>query len=181
MKVRFKSEQGSTSILVIILTVVLIILGLTILTTSLSNSRLAAKKQIWLSEYYQLEGLVADELADIDAILQQGKEEAVNSMSQDRKALFSDELLAKGLDVTSIGEDSFISFEVYEEDKEVPKAIRVELKVILPENSVSDDLFLKERNYKVVKYIEQQEFFEFTDQPLFDHIPELEIFSDDES
>lgn len=48
-------KKGATSILVIVLMVVLIVLGLAILTTSLSGVRLAQKKQNWLQSYYGLE------------------------------------------------------------------------------------------------------------------------------
>lgn len=48
-------RKGATSILVIVLMVVLIVLGLAILTTSLSGVRLAQKKQNWLQSYYGLE------------------------------------------------------------------------------------------------------------------------------
>ncbi len=48
-------KRGATSILVIIMMVVLLVLGLAILTTSLSGVRLAQKKQDWLQSYYKLE------------------------------------------------------------------------------------------------------------------------------
>lgn len=48
-------QSGATSILVIVMMVVLIVLGLAILTTSLSGVRLAQKKQSWLISYYTLE------------------------------------------------------------------------------------------------------------------------------
>ncbi len=42
-----RSERGSTSILVVIFMIVLMIFGLSILTTSISNTRLAEKKNVY--------------------------------------------------------------------------------------------------------------------------------------
>lgn len=64
-----RQNNGSSSILVIILLVVLLVFGVAVLTTALSNQRLAQKKQQWVMEYYQLEGNLMEELASYDRIL----------------------------------------------------------------------------------------------------------------
>ncbi|PKM57833.1 MAG: hypothetical protein CVU98_03935 [Firmicutes bacterium HGW-Firmicutes-3] len=79
----YKRQEGSSSILVIILMVVMMVFGLAVLTTSLSNKRLAEKKQDWLHDYYNLEGLVEEKIGEIDQILLSAQEDAVNHMKED--------------------------------------------------------------------------------------------------
>ncbi|PKM68025.1 MAG: hypothetical protein CVU95_05095 [Firmicutes bacterium HGW-Firmicutes-2] len=79
----YKHQEGSSSILVIILMVVMMVFGLAVLTTSLSNKRLAEKKQDWLHDYYNLEGLVEEKIGEIDQILLIVQEDAVNYMTED--------------------------------------------------------------------------------------------------
>lgn len=64
-----EDEKGSSSILVIIMMVVLMVFGLAVLTTSLSNLRLSEKKRDWLQDYYNLEIEVDKKIATIDALL----------------------------------------------------------------------------------------------------------------
>ena len=80
---QFKKENGASSILVIIMMVVLMVFGLAVLTTSLSNIRLGERKQAWLSEYYELEAVAAKELASIDALLIRAEVVAKNYMLTD--------------------------------------------------------------------------------------------------
>ncbi|MDF1617790.1 hypothetical protein [Petrocella sp. FN5] len=77
----YKRQEGSSSILVIILMVVMMVFGLAVLTTSLSNKRLAEKKQDWLHDYYDLEGLVEEKIGKIDQILLGVEEEAIDYIS----------------------------------------------------------------------------------------------------
>lgn len=63
------NQRGSTSVLVIIMMIVLLVFGLAILTTSLSNVRLADKKINWLKDYYLLEADAAQALAELDQLL----------------------------------------------------------------------------------------------------------------
>lgn len=72
-------KRGATSILVIIMMVVLLVLGLAILTTSLSGVRLAQKKQDWLQSYYKLEEQGAYAQASLDLLLAPVIEQAVDS------------------------------------------------------------------------------------------------------
>lgn len=80
MKIKnlIRSENGSSSILVIILMVVMMVFGLAVLTTSLSNLRLAEKKQAWETDYYTLEGAVMEEIATIDQLLLKAEAEALS-------------------------------------------------------------------------------------------------------
>lgn len=75
-----RDEQGSSSILVIILMVVLMVFGLAVLTTSLSNLRLAEKKRDWLQGYYDVEAHVETRLALIDQLLLEAEAAAMNYM-----------------------------------------------------------------------------------------------------
>ena len=68
-RLSLRDNKGASSIMVIIMMVVLLVFGLAILTTSLSNQRLAQRKQNWLSEYYGLEGKAQEEIALFDGIL----------------------------------------------------------------------------------------------------------------
>ncbi len=83
----YKHQEGSSSILVIILMVVMMVFGLAVLTTSLSNQRLAEKKQAWLHDYYNLEGLVEEKIGEIDHILLSVQDEAMNYMMGDPYSL----------------------------------------------------------------------------------------------
>ena len=71
-----KDTRGASSILVIIMMVVLLVFGLAVLTTSLSNVRLSERKRAWLTEYYALEGAAVTEIAQIDGLLLQAEASA---------------------------------------------------------------------------------------------------------
>ena len=75
-KTILKDTRGASSILVIIMMVVLLVFGLAVLTTSLSNVRLGERKRAWLSEYYALEGFSESELSKIDGLLLQAESSA---------------------------------------------------------------------------------------------------------
>lgn len=64
-----EGSKGASSILVILMMVVLLVFGLAVLTTSLSNVRLGERKRAWLTEYYELEGASETEIAGVDALL----------------------------------------------------------------------------------------------------------------
>lgn len=80
MRYLIKNEDGSSSILVIILMVVLMVFGLAVLTTSLSNLRLSEKKRSWLADYYKVEGLAEKEIALIDHLLSESEDKALKVM-----------------------------------------------------------------------------------------------------
>lgn len=77
-KIHYSSDRGASSILVIIMMVVLLVFGLAVLTTSLSNMRLGERKKTWLSEYYTLEGLAAETIASYDRLLLEAEAETIN-------------------------------------------------------------------------------------------------------
>ena len=90
---QINNDRGSSSILVIILMVVLMIFGISILTTSLSNMRLSEKKKSWISEYYQLEALSEERIARIDSMLIKANNNArqnMHSSSNDLTKVLSD-------------------------------------------------------------------------------------------
>lgn len=76
-KLSLKHEQGASSILVIIMMVVLLVFGLAVLTTSLSNVRLGDRKKAWLYDHYDLEGYAMAEIAKYDQVLAQAQGEAI--------------------------------------------------------------------------------------------------------
>ncbi len=71
-----KDTRGASSILVIVMMVVLLVFGLAVLTTSLSNVRLGERKRAWLTEYYALEGVSESEMSKIDGLLLQAEASA---------------------------------------------------------------------------------------------------------
>lgn len=82
-QLHYKHEEGSSSILVILLMVVMMVFGLAVLTTSLSNMRLAEKKQDWLHDYYRLEGLVEKKIGELDQILLGVEEASIDYLIND--------------------------------------------------------------------------------------------------
>lgn len=167
MRQILKSERGSTSILVVIFMIVLMVFGLSILTTSLSNTRLAEKKRQWLTEYYALEGEVSKEMALIDQQIDRIKEEtldALNQTDQDLRTLYSEklktELSQKGYGVENgENEEVTVFFDVSEERKDIPKHIYVELMLPLPATNGDTKQFIQTPNFKVVAHTEWQEPF----------------------
>lgn len=78
-----KNEKGSSSILVIILMVVLMVFGLAVLTTSLSNMRLSQKKHAWLNDYYLTEAKAETSIATIDHLLLSTEAEALAYITEE--------------------------------------------------------------------------------------------------
>lgn len=75
-KTILKDTSGASAILVIVMMVVLLVFGLAVLTTSLSNVRLGERKRAWLNEYYVLEGVSELETSKIDGLLLQAEASA---------------------------------------------------------------------------------------------------------
>lgn len=150
------NKRGATSVLIIMLMVVLMVFGLTILTTALSNKTLSEKKQTWLMDYYLLEGKAAEKLAEIDLLLQRLKEDAVTNESNDRLTTYQSS-------IENLMEDGYISFTVFEEGQDYNKSIRVDLQVILNKNDISDLEFIESSNYEIIRYIQEQELFDYED------------------
>ncbi len=71
--INFKNEKGASSVLVIIMMVVLLVFGLAVLTTSLSNVRLSDRKKAWLEDYYTLEADVETTIANYDGLLKEAE------------------------------------------------------------------------------------------------------------
>ncbi|HAS73252.1 MAG TPA: hypothetical protein DCS67_03815 [Clostridiales bacterium UBA8960] len=61
----------------------MMVFGLAVLTTSLSNIRLAEKKQDWLHDYYNLEGLVEEKIGKLDQILLDVQEASIDYLIND--------------------------------------------------------------------------------------------------
>ncbi len=77
----YKNQRGASSILVIILMVVLLVFGLAVLTTTLSNVRLGESKRAWLQDYYTLEALGEEQIAFYDTLLLEAALEARDRVS----------------------------------------------------------------------------------------------------
>lgn len=143
-------NKGATSVLIILLMVVLMVFGLTILTTTLSNKSLSEKKQVWLDDYYALEGHVALELAAIDQKLDDLKSQAKTS-GQSIENLYKEHL-----DLISDQDGYKIVLEVASDTEDYKKYITVELELIM-------DASLDETNYRIIGYSETQDLFEYED------------------
>lgn len=136
--------------------VVLMVFGLTILTTTLSNQTLSEKKQQWLVDYYELEGNVAEKLADVDLHLQTVKEETLGLKPINRKETYESLL-------DDLVQDGYVTFLVSEKGQDYNKSIDVELEILFPDNSISDAEFLEAVNYHIVRYAQEQELFDYDD------------------
>jgi hypothetical protein len=132
------------------------VFGLTILTTTLSNQTLSEKKQAWLVDYYLLEARVAEKLAEIDAMLMNAKEEAVTLSGENRNFMFLES-------IDGLTDDGTIFFTVSETDQDYNKHIEVELEIILPELTASREAFLSTSNYRIIRYSQVQDLFDYED------------------
>ena len=154
------NNQGATSVLIILLLVVLMIFGLTILTTTLSNESLSNKKNEWLSDYYKLESKVAVNLADIDLKIQEIKEEVITNENK-KEVLIS---RFKELEEVVVENNSYyFLLEVSENSGEYNKYISIKAELIIPDDGLSDSEYLALENYRIIKYSESQELFEYKD------------------
>lgn len=153
-----KNNKGSTSILIIMLMVVLMIFGLTILTTTLSNENLSLKKQSWLVSYYELEVLAADQLAAIDQkteLIKAGLDEHYDTPAEYKK-----ELVEKFDGVVESNGHYYKDIVVSETSGEYLKHIYIRIEWIIPELGVS---FVTNRNFDVLEYVQVQDYFEYDD------------------
>jgi sulfur relay (sulfurtransferase) DsrC/TusE family protein len=143
-------NKGATSVLIILLMVVLMVFGLTILTTTLSNKSLSEKKQVWLKDYYQLEADVALKLAEVDKQLDELKQEAKLGN------LDLVEVYQEKLEIQEYNNRYYMNFDISEQSGDYLKHIMVELQLIINKN-------IDAKNYKIVKYSETQDLFEYED------------------
>lgn len=143
-----RNKKGATSVLIILLMVVLMVFGLTILTTTLSNKNLSEKKQVWLNDYYQLESDVALSLAEIDFKMAEMK--ASVSTNDALEILYNEQYTLYEFDG-----DYYYDFEVSDESGEYSKYIYVSLLLNMDLDS--------KKNYDIVEYSETQDLFEYED------------------
>lgn len=141
------NNKGATSVLIILLMVVLMVFGLTILTTTLSNQSLSEKKQLWLTEYYDLESDVAVELATIDQRLTDIKKE------YDEEVLL--DAYRESFELLEVEEKYYYHFRVSEDKDDNLKHIDVMLELYLDKQS--------NKNYDIIEYSETQDLFEYED------------------
>jgi flagellar basal body-associated protein FliL len=143
------NKKGSTSVLIILLMVVLMVFGLTILTTTLSNKSLSEKKRAWVKDYYDLETQVAVQLADLDKEMMSLKEKAA------KEEIKLVNLYMNIMSLETIDDEYYTEFIVSEEKGDYLKHIAVKLQL---------NMDLKSHvNYKIVKYSETQDLFEYED------------------
>jgi len=177
-----RSERGSTSILVVIFMIVLMIFGLSILTTSISNTRLAEKKRVWLSEYYLLEGYTARELAMLDNIITKNKNETVTDLEnslidEDARSQVYIKKIIEDLEnqgywvsllESELEKELVVYLEIKENDSEIPKHLSLDLKLIIPDDLLSDDDFLNNANFEIAGHTEWQKPFDFEESIKFE-------------
>lgn len=151
-----KNRNGSTSVLIIMLMVVLMVFGLAVLTTTLSNEKLSLKKQNWLKEYYSLESNVALQLAELDEKLQNVKEKSISG----NRHTYS-ELLLREID--GLDDNLLLELDVTEAEGDYLKHIVVSVQIIIPEENLSDSEYFNNQNFEIVKYNETQDLFIYED------------------
>ncbi len=133
MTKQINKQKGTSSALIVIMMVVLIVFGLAIFTTSLSNLRLANKKHDWIKNYYSLEEKTMTTIAKIDnAVNKQAsdtlsKQKILNLLSEIPR-LENSELTVKKGNKQAI---YHISFNSSDDGVERKKNIAVELIVNL--------------------------------------------------
>ncbi|PID79688.1 MAG: hypothetical protein CSB19_01955 [Clostridiales bacterium] len=157
-------ERGSSSVLIVVMMVVLIVFGLAIFSTAMSNMRLADKKIAWKNEYYQLEGKSNRVIGDVIAIV-----EDVNHKKIDRKSGFTkiEQLLAESCSKyeTTLGEDGLpaaIALNVTNDAGDKNIAIVLSLS----QSQETNDLTIR-----IIEFKEWQEHFEFDDASPFSKRP----------
>lgn len=159
-----KNKDGSTSVLIIMFMVVLMMFGIAILSTTLSNQKLSEKKQEWVNDYYNLESKVALELAIVDHEIQSIKEAVALQAGdvQERTELFKNQL--REMDSIIVEDGRYLlDFSVDAEYGEYSKYIDVRLEFALPNEEIDQETFLMEKNYTIVMYSETQDLFEYKD------------------
>ncbi len=149
------------------LMVVLIILGLAIASTSISNRKLSDKKTKWLVSYYELSGDAEIKISEINAVLMQAKKSATSN--ENFKKYIEDVL--KPLDVkaampygsNSLG-DCNISFEIREESSLFNKRIFVNMIVPLDLNYEGE--LYQISNYQLIQEpLVKEELDEYREDP----------------
>lgn len=154
------NKNGATSVLIIMLMVVLMVFGLTILTTTLSNDKLSSKKLAWLTDYYALEADAAIKLADMDESISALKAAAIvgstdPSRAERFKALLKAELLAD--------QELNVLLTASETQGDYLKYIDMTIACIVPSDTLTDELFLAADNYRLIKYQQTQDLFDYED------------------
>lgn len=187
-KCKFTSEKGASSVLVILLMVILLSLGVAILTSSISNERLALKKKDWLNDYYSLEAQSETIISEIDSILidAQNSTNFENSDNLDTNEYMTNVLRSLddysqlyGSNVTNfdpmedmtyhriVSDNSLIIEFDTKIDGEYPKHLKMELRVNNPYVDLSydeNDIF---NRYDIVSSIEWQSTFEYNTSTKF--------------
>lgn len=171
-------RKGATSILVIVMMVVLIVLGLAILTTSLSGVRLAQKKQLWLQSYYKLELDSAIALATIDGIVQDAR--VASPTKIDARTKLIEQQVAKAFDPQTIKWGAIIdntrelNLVISSKKESPPKHITLQLLISLEAGAEQSPISL-------VSYKQWQDAFEFKNLPGFDDpLTETPVFNLDQ-
>ncbi|RXV58985.1 hypothetical protein DWB64_17455 [Fusibacter sp. A1] len=157
-------QQGSTSVLVIILMVVLIVLGLAIFTTSLSSLRLTNKKTQWIQSYYALEKDSSHTLAAIDQLVSDiysAKENQAELTTAVESLL---DLQPGELVITNESPEKYdfeLTFNINSKDDPQQKHILITLGVYSPSGTA-------QKPFDIVVYEQWQEDFEFYNLPGFE-------------
>lgn len=131
IKTLLKSNRGATSVLIMVMMIILMVFGLAALTTSAVSKKLAQKNATWLKEYYQLRGQAEKFRMELEdglfledpSLTEDRLEDRVESLMQDKKN-FTYQMVDKDDVLYQI--DAVVS----EEDKEVPKSIRMQFLVM---------------------------------------------------
>lgn len=152
-------EKGASSVLIVIMMVVLIVFGLAIFTTSLSNLRLADKKYTWLRDYYNTETLAMTKIAVLEKTLKNYKK--ADLPEQDVHVFFAkvlkiskDRLVVDKDDTNTY--DYILEFDVSLNNAISPKNIALRLGINL-QNSIKD----RPHNIDILKYEQWQKDFEY--------------------
>ncbi|MCH4889721.1 hypothetical protein EZV73_19215 [Acidaminobacter sp. JC074] len=139
-------NKGMTSILVLVFMTVILLLGISTVIASLSNQKLANKKETWQVEYYELETLVQRQLVQVDETL---KDLSINpSFANDFIRLYPD----------AYEEKERLIYEFQVENDDSNRGISVMLSIPLEINA----------RYEILAYYEFSAPFEYNQKSKFE-------------
>lgn len=125
---KIKSEHGSSSVLVVMMMTVLLVFGLAIFSTALTNRKLVDKKTQWIVEYYQVENVAMQAVSAVYQRLQDGNHADFTSLSSDLTdalAPFTDNLSLT--DYPAQPEHKLLSITIGHPDKGIDKNIDIKM------------------------------------------------------
>ncbi|NTV88801.1 MAG: hypothetical protein HGA22_00320 [Clostridiales bacterium] len=174
-RLSFKSNKGSSSVLVILIMITLVVFGLLVFMTTYSELKLAHKNGDWVKGYYSLDGKAEALTVKIDKCLKKAIEDSAYSEGDNLKlrrnlyytyaANCLKEDLGDSVEVINHTEDNVtVSATVTDGTGDDQRSMYIELRLVF------DPAGSKEtgKRYEVLAWKELPRSFEFVEEPTFD-------------